>query len=63
MSEANIEWYPNKDAALVALRDEVGPGDFVLIKGSRGMRMETMVAELTGQGTNGGEAAGAERQA
>lgn len=58
MSEANIEWYPNKDAALVALRDEVGPGDFVLIKGSRGMRMETMVAELTGQGMNGSDMPG-----
>lgn len=64
MLAGHIEWYANKDAALVALRGEIGPGDFVLIKGSRGMRMETMVAELMGQGTIGGEASsGAERGA
>lgn len=62
MSDESIEWYPDKEAALVALQGAIGTGDFVLIKGSRGMRMETMVAELTGQGTNGGEAAGAEGQ-
>jgi UDP-N-acetylmuramoyl-tripeptide--D-alanyl-D-alanine ligase len=38
-----------KRAAADFLKHEVRPGDFVLLKGSRGMRMETMLAMLSSE--------------
>lgn len=36
----------NSDAATVALRDIVRPGDAVLVKGSRSARMERIVQDF-----------------
>jgi len=36
-----------KDEIFEDLTDRLRPGDWVLVKGSRGMRMETIVAEIT----------------
>ncbi len=46
MVESAIRWYPDNETALVALREILSAGDFVLIKGSRGVQMETIVAGL-----------------
>ncbi len=46
MAEEALRWYPDNDAALAALREILSPGDFVLVKGSRGVRMESIVAGL-----------------
>ena len=46
MPADHIEWYPDNASALAALQTELQPGDFVLIKGSRGMHMETIVTGL-----------------
>jgi UDP-N-acetylmuramyl pentapeptide synthase len=35
---------------IAAIRDELGPNAAVLVKGSRFMRMERVVAALTGEG-------------
>lgn len=47
MPADQIEWYATNDEAMAALRESLAAGDFVLIKGSRGVRMETIVAGLT----------------
>ena len=41
-----IQWYEHKEAAAVALRQEVGADDVVLIKASHGMALETIVEGL-----------------
>lgn len=57
MALEHVEWYADKEAALAALRHRIGAGDFVLVKGSRGMRLETLVAELAApeNGVSGAE--------
>jgi UDP-N-acetylmuramoyl-tripeptide--D-alanyl-D-alanine ligase len=39
--------FDEKDEAISFLRRIVSPADFILIKGSRGMRMEEMVSALS----------------
>jgi UDP-N-acetylmuramoyl-tripeptide--D-alanyl-D-alanine ligase len=40
---------PSHDAIAAALRGAIGPGDWVLVKGSRGQRMEEVVRLLEGE--------------
>ena len=42
-----IEWYPDNEGALAALRGELQPGDFVLVKGSPALGMDTIVTGLS----------------
>jgi UDP-N-acetylmuramoyl-tripeptide--D-alanyl-D-alanine ligase len=41
-----IQHFDAKDALVAVLREELRQGDLVLIKGSRGIQMETVVADL-----------------
>jgi UDP-N-acetylmuramoyl-tripeptide--D-alanyl-D-alanine ligase len=38
--------YADKESLVTALRAELRPGDLALIKGSRGVQMETVVSAL-----------------
>ena len=40
-------WVPDTDAAIALLREQVRPGDVVLVKASRGAELERVVAGLT----------------
>jgi UDP-N-acetylmuramoyl-tripeptide--D-alanyl-D-alanine ligase len=42
----NIQQFDRKDEVVTALRAELREGDAVLIKGSRGLALEDVVAEL-----------------
>jgi UDP-N-acetylmuramoyl-tripeptide--D-alanyl-D-alanine ligase len=50
LSPAAIHRFPDSSAAAAAIRDIVREGDLVLVKGSRGMRTEAVVAALTSRG-------------
>jgi UDP-N-acetylmuramoyl-tripeptide--D-alanyl-D-alanine ligase len=50
MSGAAIHRFPDADAAAERVTDIVRPGDLVLVKGSRGMRTEKIVAKLKARG-------------
>ncbi|MGH7337295.1 MAG: glutamate ligase domain-containing protein, partial [Myxococcota bacterium] len=41
-----FHWYPDSAAAAAALPGLVAPGDVVLVKGSRGVRMERLIESL-----------------
>lgn len=43
----NHKWYMSREEAISYLKDELKSGDTVLIKGSRGMKMEEITAELS----------------
>jgi UDP-N-acetylmuramoyl-tripeptide--D-alanyl-D-alanine ligase len=43
---AETKFFTDSDAAAEAIADEVKPGDLVLVKGSRGVRTEKIVAKL-----------------
>ncbi len=49
MAADHIEWYPDNASALAALEQELQPGDFVLVKGSQGLHMETIVSGLSAE--------------
>ena len=44
-----VAWSDSNDAAADWLRPRLAAGDFVLVKGSRGMRMDEIVASLAGR--------------
>jgi len=46
LKSASVHWYATTHEATEYLRQKLGQGDVVLVKGSRGMRMETIVAAL-----------------
>ncbi|MFQ5921907.1 MAG: UDP-N-acetylmuramoyl-tripeptide--D-alanyl-D-alanine ligase [Anaerolineales bacterium] len=46
LAEAELTTLSDTDEAVEHLRDEIGMGDVVLIKGSRGIRMDKIVSEL-----------------
>lgn len=45
----NLHRLPNHREAIDMLRRIVRPGDLVLVKGSRAVGMDTIVAEITGE--------------
>jgi UDP-N-acetylmuramoyl-tripeptide--D-alanyl-D-alanine ligase len=46
----NAQWYDSLEALIDDVKDEIEPGSNVLVKGSRGMRMERVVEALLGNG-------------
>ena len=46
MAESEITTLSDIDEAVEHLRREIGTGDIVLIKGSRGLRMDKIVSDL-----------------
>jgi UDP-N-acetylmuramoyl-tripeptide--D-alanyl-D-alanine ligase len=46
LAPQNIHWFGTAQEALVFLRHNLGQGDIVLVKGSHGMRMDSIVASL-----------------
>jgi UDP-N-acetylmuramoyl-tripeptide--D-alanyl-D-alanine ligase len=49
-----VRHFDDVDALVAWLSHELQPNDFVLVKGSRGMRLERVVAALTGTQASGG---------
>ena len=45
-----VKWFADADQAAKWLENRVKPGDHILVKGSRGMRMEKIVQSLPGEG-------------
>ena len=41
-----VRHFDNKEDAAELLRENLGPGDIILIKGSHGLRLDAVVAEL-----------------
>jgi len=48
ISEANVHFFADNQGALDYLKEEIKTGDIILVKGSRGMKMETIVEGLMG---------------
>jgi len=44
----DADWFDDKRAAAVAIRDRMGPGDYVLVKASRSQEFETIIPLLEG---------------
>jgi UDP-N-acetylmuramoyl-tripeptide--D-alanyl-D-alanine ligase len=50
----SVEWVATTEEATPLLAARLRPGDYVLVKGSRGMRMDEIVAALAGERASGG---------
>jgi UDP-N-acetylmuramoyl-tripeptide--D-alanyl-D-alanine ligase len=46
LGEEKVFIKENNEEAIACLREIIAPGDIILVKGSRGMRMEEIVAAL-----------------
>src|SRR5215467_2939174 len=46
LAPGHAKWFPTSEEAADFLRDLLGPGDLLLVKGSRGVRMERVVEAL-----------------
>src|SRR5215470_7730716 len=46
LAPGHAKWFPTSEEAAEFLRDLLGPGDLLLVKGSRGVRMERVVEAL-----------------
>lgn len=46
LNKNDIHWFHNAEDAKVKVQELMKPGDVVLVKGSQGMRMETVVKEI-----------------
>lgn len=51
---ANVQHFEEVGALVAWLKQQLRPNDFVLVKGSRGMRLERVVEALTGKSQGGG---------
>lgn len=51
---ARVKHFEDVTALVAWLQQELKPNDFVLVKGSRGMRLERVVEALTGTSQGGG---------
>lgn len=51
---ANVKHFEDVSALVAWLQQQLKPNDFVLVKGSRGMRLERVVEALTGTSQGGG---------
>ncbi|HLK57153.1 MAG TPA: UDP-N-acetylmuramoyl-tripeptide--D-alanyl-D-alanine ligase [Chthonomonadaceae bacterium] len=49
-----IVHFPDTESAVIGVRELVKPGDTILVKGSRALEMEKIVAALTGEESAGG---------
>lgn len=52
ISEKRGEYFSSKPALSAYLKQIIKPGDLVLVKGSRGMKMEDIIADLCGEEVN-----------
>lgn len=55
MDSDNVFTFSDTERAGRFLQEKIGPGDFILIKGSQGMRMEKIVKELMAEPLKAGE--------
>jgi UDP-N-acetylmuramoyl-tripeptide--D-alanyl-D-alanine ligase len=46
LAPEHAKWFQTSEEAAEFLRDLLGPGDLLLVKGSRGVRMERVVEAL-----------------
>jgi UDP-N-acetylmuramyl pentapeptide synthase len=46
MAASTVTWFPGSDEAGPAVVADIGPGDAVLVKGSRGIRTDVIVDRL-----------------
>lgn len=51
LPQTHVAHFENVEAAIPRIRSRIGPGDIVLVKGSRGMQMDRIVDELA-EGTS-----------
>ena len=52
-----VLWVPDAEAALALLREELAPGDVVLVKGSNATGLHRLGEELAGGGSADGRVA------